>query len=221
MPSLSTPISLPFGKGKDNGKSKGMSLVRGRMPTKRTINLAKYDVKKTNWLLAIPGLILIVALAFLFGKYAVSDLLSELSYEQNRTASLQAQVNAGYEKIDSFGELTVEYGHYTYSGMTTEELQRVDRAEIMLMFQRVILPYATVSGWNISGNRMTLSIYADSLQELNMLAEKLREEEIVEFCSISKAATYFSNYWYTYEDFEGVNGTMIIYLNAAGRGDLG
>lgn len=212
MAALSMPITL----GKKQKKP-----ARGRMPTKRTINLANYDVKKTNWLLAIPGVIVILALAFLFGKFAVADLLSELSYEQGRAASLQSQVNAGYAKIDSFGELTEEYAHYTYSAMTKDELERVDRGEILIMLQRTILPSAIISGWNVKGNQMTVNVSADSLQELNQLAEKLREEEIVEYCSISKASTYYYTDGTHLDDEYGVNGTLVIYLNAAGRGDLG
>ncbi len=214
MASLSKPITVAGPRTK--------AASRGRMPTKRTINLAKYDTKKTNWWLAIPGIIIILILAFLFGKFAVADPLAKLAYEEGRAASLQRQVNEGYEKIDSFGDLTEEYAHYTYSHMTPEELERVDRGEILRMLQRVILPQATVTGWNVKGNQMTVNISADSLQELNELAEKLREEEIVEFCSISNAATYIYEYQdRTVADLYGVNGTLIIYLNAAGRGDLG
>ena len=214
MASLSMPIQL--------GKTGKKGVKGGRMPTKRTINLAKYEDKKTNWLLAIPGILIIIGLAFLFGKFAVADLLNELSYEQGRAASLQEQVTEGYQKIDSFGELTDEYAHYTYSAMTEEELQRVDRGEILKMLQRVILPSANITGWNVKGNQMTVNVSGDSLQELNLLAEKLREEEIVEYCTISNAATYlYTANGYRVDDEQGVNGTLIIYLNAAGRGDLG
>ena len=107
MASLSKPITVAGLKGK--------AASRGRMPTKRTINLAKFETKKTNWWLAIPGIIIILVLAFLFGKFAVADLLSELSYDEiaallhMRPNTAAVMFHRAKEKIRK--QLREEYGY--------------------------------------------------------------------------------------------------------------
>ena len=191
-----------------------MGFGHGRMPTKRSINLAiipgekKLDIKT-----AIPAVILIIVAAVLFSKYAVVDRLMEVSREEAIAAELQRQVDAGYEKIESFGDLVEKYAHYTYSGMTNEELTRADRIKVMDLISRLLLPNAEVDSWQVTGNVLTLSITDSTLQELNLLAQQLRDEPMVEFCNVTTAQT---NEVVTSsenpQEFIKVTARMVVYL---------
>lgn len=90
--------------------------------------------------LAVPGIVLILLAALLFSKFAVADRLAAVTEAARETEVVKAQLDAGYQKIEEFGDMTEEYAHVTYSGMTAEELGRADRIEVLDLMQRVILP---------------------------------------------------------------------------------
>ncbi len=159
------------------------------LPTKRTVNFAEVGKKKTKLGIAIPGIILIVIAAFLFSKFAVIDRLVKVSEAERAVSEVRAKIVAGNQKIDSFGELTDIYAHYTFSGMTEEELNRTGRVKIIDLVRNVILPEAYVESFSISGNVMTVSVTDDTLRSINLIAEKLEKEPIVSFCTVTTAAT--------------------------------
>ena len=159
----------------------------GRMPSKRSINLAFLGEEKINLLIAIPAILLILVAAALFSKFFVIDRIAEVNAAQAHVASLRTRLNADYAELADYDDISELYAHYTYSGMTAEELQRTDRVEILSLLRRVIVPRATVSSFSLSGNVMTVGITSSSLQEINLLAQALGEEEIVDFCTVSSA----------------------------------
>ena len=103
--------------------------------------------------------------------------------------AVQRQVDAGYEKIDSYGELTETYAHYTYSGMTQEELQKINRVQVIEMVRRVVVPQAEVYGFEIKGNVLTLTVVDKNLAEVNQISQELMKEEMVDYCTVKEAAT--------------------------------
>ena len=151
---------MAFGK-KSEKKAGGK---RGKLPVKRSINLAMTDEKPVNLKVGIPAFILILVAAFAFGKFAVADRLLEVSRAEAEVAALRSELNAAYDRLNSFGELTEIYAHYTYSGMTQEEISRADRASAIALIRRVILPRGQVSNWTLSGNVLTLNFVCDDLR---------------------------------------------------------
>ena len=121
------------GKLQLGGKKKKVS--HGRLPTKRYINLAVIGEKKVNYMKLLPAVIIVIVLLAVFVKFAVIDPLNEASAEEDKVTVLQQNVTIANAKIESFGELIEKYAHYTYSGMTEEELNRADRLAAMEMIR--------------------------------------------------------------------------------------
>ena len=170
-------------------KSKAKKPSRGHLPVKRTINLIGTNDKPIDLRIAIPGIILILIAAFLIGKFAVADRLIAVSREQAKVYALQRQIDEGYKKIDSYGELTDKYAHYTYSGMTEEEVTRADRVEVIDMIRRVVAPKVQLDAWVIDENTLQLTVTGESLQQINLVAQSIEDEDIVDFCTVTTAAT--------------------------------
>jgi len=207
-------------KTNQQSRVRAKKLNRRNMPVKRFINLSNEDEKKLNMKIGFPAIVLIILAAALLSKFAVVDRMMAVYRAQAEVAAIRQEVNAGYDRIDSFGELTEKYAHYTYSGMTTQELQRVDRTEILAMIQRVVMPRATLGTWTVSGNLLTLNVTADTLQTINVISQKLEEEEMVDYCTMTTAAT---NEIIVVQDEKGsheeehivVNGRVLVYLKNA------
>lgn len=160
---------------------------RGKLPTKRTINLATAGVEKMNYTAATAGIILIVIAAVLFSKFAVADRLIAMGRAEGRVIQLQNELNSDYAKISSFGDIEQEYAHYTYSGMTEEELSLVPRTAVIEMIDKEISSTDETSSWTVSGNILTVSVIGDSLEEINTLARRLETYDLVSLCTVTNA----------------------------------
>lgn len=174
---------------KKKSKSARGKARRGRVPMKTEINLAIVGEKHINGLIALPAVLLIILAAALFSKFLVIDRMMEVSAAEAEVARLQAQLDAGYAELTNYGELADLYAHYTFSGMTQEELQRVDRGDVLDLLDRVVLPQAGVDSLTLSGNQMTLNMKSSTLQEINLLVQQLELEPMVDFCSVTTAVS--------------------------------
>ena len=187
-----------------------------RIPTKRSINLALLNVKKINWFAAAPLILLIVAAAAAFAKFGVADQFAAVSRLRSEGDALQDEINALNEEIRSYGALNETYAHYTYSGMTEEELSRVDRVEAMELIRRCMMDTAQVGTWAIHENVLTVTVTADTLQTINDMSQRILDEDIVDFCTVSNARMENAAELAAIRQEETVQATVVIYLKIAG-----
>ncbi len=188
----------------------------GRIPNKTDINLAVIGEKKINALVALPAILLILLAAALFSKFLVYDRMQEVAAAQREVSDLQRQLDAGYEELADFAELSDLYAHYTYSGMTAEEQERIDRVEVLSLIGRVVLPQAGVENLTIAGNQMTLNMSGNTLQEINLLVQKLEADPLVDFCSVTTAVSKEEyDVPYEYDENTIVTATVVVYLKSA------
>ena len=210
---------------KTKGKAPRAKRARGHMPTKKDINLAVIGEQHTNVLVALPAILLILLAAALFSKFLVYDRLQEVAAAQREVAQLQDQLDAGYEELSDYAELTELYAHYTFSGMTEEELERIDRVEVLSLIGRLILPQAGVQDLTVSGNQMTLNMSGSTLQEINLLVQKLEADDIVDFCGVTTAVSKGEYEQYdmpvVYDENTIVTARVIVYLKSASEVQAG
>ena len=145
--------------------------------------------KKTRVSTAILALILILLVAAAVGKFLVMDRFAEVEREEQKVRDLRNELSLANAKLDSFGELKNTYAHYTFADMTSEELRRVERSDVVELIERVVLPAANLNSWNVRQNQLTLNVTLDTLQDTNMLAQILNEEDMVEFATVTNAVT--------------------------------
>ncbi len=163
--------------------------TRGRMPSKTSINFATLGVKHTRWWAALLAVVLIAAAAFVIGKFLVYDRIAEVNRAEAEATRVHNELQDCYARIKGYGELNDLYAHYTYSGMTKEELARVDRVDVLELLETVIFPRTEVFDWTLRGNTLTLKIEGKTLQEINDTVQRLLESEIVDYCEVNTAAT--------------------------------
>ena len=112
--------------------------TRGRMPTKRTINLMLVEEGKIRARTAIPAILAIIVLAALFSKYMVIDRLTAVNQAQGRAARLQQDLDSAKALLEEYGDVDTIYAHYTYEGMTAQEMGRVDRDQVMQLVVSIL-----------------------------------------------------------------------------------
>lgn len=193
---------------------------RKNLPVKRSINLAGLTEKKMNWRVAVPAILLILALAALVGKIAVVDRYAAVAQAEGQVADLQRQLDEGYARLEGYADLNEKYAHYTLSGMTPEELGRSDRVALIELLQRIVFSQAVVNTWSVSGNRMTLNLTGGTLQQINMIAQQLESDDMVDFCTVATAETNEPVTWGEGTS-TGVMANMVVYLNSTEGGSRG
>ncbi len=188
---------------------------RGRVPTKTEINFAQIGVRRVRWWLLILCVLLALAAIAAFVKFLVYDKLEEVSAAQAEAAQVRSQLDESYRRIDSYGELNEIYAHYTYSGMTEEELARVDRVAVMDLLQRVVLPRTEVNSWILKENQLKLSIEGDTLKDINDTVQLLMEDELVNYCEVNTATTDVKDKKDLESSGDKVTANIIVYLSKA------
>jgi hypothetical protein len=195
---------------------------RGRMPVKRTINFAGMGEKPVNVGLAIPSIILIALAAIVFSKFLVIDRMAEVDADQRAVYELQQKLDAGYEELADFDELSDLYAHYTYSGITQEELARADRVAVLKLIDDTILPYAAVSSWSVSGNELTVNMSGESLEQIKLIVQQIEAHDLVNFCTVNTANTNDNTKGKRETvEYDEVKARVLVYLNSEAGVNVG
>ena len=118
--------------------AKGKGVLKGKLPTKRSINLVLVDENKINPLTAILGILLIVVLAGVFSKFLVIDRLDAMARAQGRVTQLQNDLDSAMDALDNIGDIGETYAHYTLEGMTAAELNQVDRVLVLALVDSIL-----------------------------------------------------------------------------------
>ena len=130
---------MAAGKKRSAKGAGGKKVGRGRLPSKRSINLILIDDKKINPIKAILGTVVVLALAGAFGKFMVADKLNAMSEAENKAAQAREALHTAEAKLEGYGDVEETYAHYTYAGMTDAEVNMVDR-NLILDLTASILP---------------------------------------------------------------------------------
>ena len=161
----------------------------GRLPVKKSINLAQVNVQRMNIPAALLGSVLIIIAAIIFSKFGVIDRLNAMSQAQGQAAALRAEISLKNARLNELSGVAEDYAHYTVSGMTPEELSRCDRVKVVDLMEDVVIPGNSASAidWTVSGNQLTVKVAGDTLQDINLLAQEMEKSDIVNFCTVSTA----------------------------------
>lgn len=184
------------------------------MPTKTSINLVpkkeKYLSTKKGITTAAVGAVIVLALAFLL---IIRPIIS-LANANARVNELTSQLDEVNQQITANAEKEDEYAHYTYEGLTKEEMNRVDRVQVMKLVQDALIKGGVAKAWTLSGNVMTFDVSGASLSELNQIAAALEQQPIVERCVINNANKGSA-------DNSNVAVSFVIYLKQPAEGGNG
>ena len=122
------------------GQEKAKGILRGRMPSKRTINLMVVDKNKIKPMQAIPAVLAVLVLAALFSKYLVMDRLTEMDQANGKVARLRSTLDDTMQALEDIGDVNNAYAHYTYDGMTAQEMGLVNRTRVVDLVISVLPP---------------------------------------------------------------------------------
>lgn len=111
---------------------------KGRMPTKRSINLMIVNEHKIDLMKAIPAILAIVVLAALFSKFLVIDRMNEVNTITGRVDAMKANLDKARASLESYGDIETTYAHYTQEDMTPDETSMVGRSQVLALVRSLL-----------------------------------------------------------------------------------
>ncbi len=191
---------------KQNSKS---HLSKGKLPTKRYINLAEIEVNTLDKKTAIAAIIVIIAGAVIFSIYGVAARFAKLYDEQAQTNKVQQELNEAYDTLAQYDMTEEEYAHYTFAGMTDEELSQVEREEVLELLDETVIGKCKVEYWTVSENVLELRIVDSTLKAINEITRGIDAHELVSYTTVSTAQKEDGSD----SSEKGVTADVVVHLN--------
>lgn len=188
--------------------------VRGALPHKRRINLAKVTQKRVPWeryLLAAVG---VIAAVTFFVRHAVLARFEALRDAEQKLEAAQKEFDDIETTLNDYYKSRDVYVHVTWSDMTEKEIGMVDPTDVAHLLERVVLPFSPLDGWSLSENSVTLTVHTNTLEDTNELARRLREEPMVKYCSVRRGGRGG-------EAENSVSSEIVVYFNSADNSKIG
>ncbi len=145
--------------------------------------------KETNWYAAVPAIIAICIGAGLISKFAVLDRFTALARAKVYEAQLETQLMEQKKIIKDSDEITKEYYHYTWDGMSEEEKARVSRLKVANIVDLIGKQGLKINSLDLKGEQFTVNVSGNNLESISKLTELLDEQDIIESCSVESAKT--------------------------------
>lgn len=156
-------------------------------PVKTDINLMKAEVTRGNTLVNILLFLVFLVLLALFVKFAVADPLSTGMQSSQALTAAQAKLDALKAENASYTELNQEYSKYILDGLTEEEMNLVDRNDLLDLLSETVMRVTFVSGVKVVGNSVAISCIGVDLQYLSEVVRILDHDERVAYATVSAA----------------------------------
>lgn len=174
-------IGITQDKGELVAKSKG------KVPTKREINLAGVGETRLDLRTAVIAIILIIAGATLFSIFGVAGRFAKLVSAQSAAAQAERELTDAYEILAGYDLTQDEYAHYTFENMTPEELAQVEREDVLRLLDERVIGKCEVEYWSVSENVLTLRIVGITLEQVNRIIQDINEDELVSYSTMTTA----------------------------------
>ena len=169
-------------------KKSSQKKLKGKLPTKQTLNLVYKDKDTGRRVFVIIAILLFILALASFGWFIVRMQLSKVAKARRKFESFQQElrdlqtVESRYEGIDEM------YSHYGRSYMSTDEIALQNRMAILSTINNDISISQGLSQIQLSGNTATVKLMSLELKEVSSIVAKLEESPIVSYVGVDTAS---------------------------------
>lgn len=158
--------------------------------SKTSLNLAYKEVSMGNNLkIVIPIALIVAVLVGAFMKFMIFDKLNEAKQATAQVNAVKMATSLLKEENKAFDEMQYEYGRFSNSTYTIEELALVDVMEILELVDGRIMNQADMKSYSYNSNILNVVLTDITLKEVSSLVVGLYESDIVASVTVSTATT--------------------------------
>lgn len=168
---------------KQSGPSKPLKPNKKKAePVKRTLNLMireRQSPEPSKW---IPGVLVVLLLAAVFGKFAVMDRFDRLNEAEADLLSLKNEVESMRQAMTDYNEVRDNYNKYNFNGY---DKTIPDRLDVLELLEREVFPVCQINNLSITGRTLSMSLSGLSLNQVSALITSLKADPLVESVMVS------------------------------------
>lgn len=157
-----------------------------QVPEKATMNFARrasgFNAKKM-----IPLILVIILAVGLFVKFGFIDQTNKKIEAYNELADKQMLLDTMNTKLAGYDELYAKYGIYSYGWMNDNEVNTIDRIEILGLVEGKVMQRALIKDISINGDVITMNLSGITLQDTSDIVKVLEQDELVKNVAIYSA----------------------------------
>ena len=179
MAGLNREITIPGITGKKKG---------GRpteLPQKNSINLAQGvsgTQNRTMTLIAFGAAVIVIAILC---KLLVIDVLAGAMASNGQVSRMESQVQELVAANEDYDQVSKEYSRYVVTGLTDDELQQVDRQQVIDLVRSYLLDLGQLQSMQVSGNVVTANVAGVSMARVSQ--QLIQADPLVASAQVSSA----------------------------------
>lgn len=164
----------------------------GKLPSKKTINLAQRE-KHTESLLTLGiGIVVIAVLVICTAKFGVIDQYARLSAAESRYNKVHSDYVSVMEALENYDDVEAEYRTYSRKWLHDGEdstLVSVDRALVLDLLEDKMRRAGTVNSISVQESAMMVSMSDMNLSEISRMMADIKADPIVQSATLTIAET--------------------------------
>ena len=146
---------------------------RNLYPQKRSMNLYVKERSVNSPSTVITTAVILAIFIALFTRIGVLDRLDKVRQLRQSVNDEKQELALLEEQLTDFDEVKEKYQRYTDHYLSDEELELVDRGEIISIVEKNVMSIGTCPSITIRGNSVSLVVQVSSLDEVATVREKL------------------------------------------------
>ncbi|MEG2138430.1 MAG: hypothetical protein RRY64_07180 [Oscillospiraceae bacterium] len=152
-----------------------MKNTEKKLPSKITMNLMMREKSTYTPMRTLVGLIAVVILSLVVGKFAVADRIWDLVERQNALNAVTEENARIAEEAADYEMVYEEYSKFSSGWMTEEEQALYGRMDILDKVQSQFMAAGHVSQFSIAGNVLSVDFVNTPLSAASDLMSRLKE----------------------------------------------
>lgn len=162
-----------------------------KVPTKRTINLAKRESHRRDIVTLAVGIFVILLLSFCVAKFGVIDQLARLTEAEREYNSVHTQYLEMKEAVAKYPEVEREYHTYSRKWMSedSEVAVSVDRLDVLTLIEQHMMNVGNVETVMVSGDLVLVTMNGMNLEEISVMLADLSRQDTVASTALTIAST--------------------------------
>ena len=159
-----------------------------KLPSKTQMNLYVKQADGNSLSRVIPIAFILAVLVFVVYQVGVVSRLAKLNELMSERNNLENTLQAYETKLKDYDKIQSDYYQYTRFYLTNDESGLVEKTQIMNLIEETIDPLAVIVNTDISGNNVSLSVYAENLEAFASMRKSLLEHDWVSDVMVYNAA---------------------------------
>lgn len=158
-------------------------------PTKKTVNFALKEAKKTNYKVIVPVTFISVIAVILFVKFGIIDLIAAKSTADAGLKSYQSQSKTLEKYNEDYDLISLEYQSFNLAKGKDGKIVNVTPMKSLEMLEKELLSVSHVESFSITTDTITVKYGGIGLNKISNIYNSIKENELVNSVQVYTAGT--------------------------------